>query len=115
MAEVKLLSGPGGYPELGDTVYNEDGSEAGTLEFFYASQGVNRWGVKVGTDADDHTVHVVERVGVQDEAERTVGCKLVLHPGERFIDAHESTSDLIKIDNGGESGTAPTVVTSSEG
>lgn len=60
---IKLLSGPSGHPEIGDTVYSADGDEIGEIEFFYApGDTLNRWAVKIGTDPDDHEISVIERV-----------------------------------------------------
>lgn len=45
---MKLCSGPGSHPELGDTVYSTDGEEElGTVQFFYQFQPPSSYAVKL--------------------------------------------------------------------
>lgn len=83
---IKLASGPGGHPEIGDTVYKSNGEELGEIEFFYASMREDVWGVKVGTDPEDHGITVIQRVPAMDKDGNVVSGYGLVRLNEAFVD-----------------------------
>ena len=69
---IKLASGPGGHPEIGDTVYKSDGTELGQIGFFYSHIREDVWGVKIGSDEEDHSIIVIKRVPAVDAEKKEI-------------------------------------------
>lgn len=55
----KMLTGPGGHPELGDTVYDKDDEPVGTIQFFHSQVRPDVWAIE--TDKGEGKILVVER------------------------------------------------------